>query len=426
MWGIIFILIICVFSGAHAAEVENLRMWSAPERTRVVFDISEPLEARVFTMRGPDRVVIDLSDTSTRKPLHLPARDQRRVKGLRHARRGQRDLRIVLDLTRPVTVRKTLLRPNQQYGHRLVFDLIEKEPTAPVIDPLARPDPSAPHDFVVAIDAGHGGEDVGAIGRSGVYEKDVVLAVARELARLVNAQDGMRAVMIREGDYYVGLRQRMDKARENKADLFVSIHANAFRDPRVAGSSVYVLSQRGASSEAARWLAEDENASDLVGGVTLEDKDDVLKSVLIDLSQTASIEASTGAAQDVLTALKGLGGVQKEQVQHAGFVVLKSPDIPSMLVETAYISNPADEKRLRTEDYRRRLAGALFGGIRQYFQTAYAPGTQLAEQREHKVSRGDTLSGIAKQYDVTPRSIRLANSIDDGNLLKTGVVLKIP
>jgi N-acetylmuramoyl-L-alanine amidase len=425
MRGSIFILITCVLTGAHAAEVQNLRMWSAPERTRVVFELSESPEVRFFTMRDPERLVIDFTGTYTRKPLTLPSRDQRRVAVLRYARRGEHDLRVVLDLNKTVEVRKMLLQPNRQYAHRLVFDLIDPESAQPPAEAAADTDTREARGFVVAVDAGHGGEDVGAIGPSGVYEKDIALAVARELATLINQQEGMRAVLIRDGDYYVGLRQRMEKAREHKADLFVSVHADAFRDARVRGATVYVLSQRGASSEAARWVAESENASDLVGGVTLEDKDDVLRSVLIDLSQTASLEASIDAATDILSALERLGKVHKKKVQHAGFVVLKSPDIPSLLVETAYISNPADEKRLRSKRYRRELAGALFTGISEYFEISASSDTRLAGRREHKVTRGDTLSAIAEQYDVSLESIKLANNMN-GDLVKTGAVLRIP
>ncbi|MGR9089161.1 MAG: N-acetylmuramoyl-L-alanine amidase, partial [Gammaproteobacteria bacterium] len=317
----------------------------------------------------------------------------------------------------------------KQYGHRLVLNLTGgKSPARAAGAPAARavrPDSGGSRDIVVAVDAGHGGEDVGAIGPSGVYEKDIVLAISRELVAAINRLDGMRGVLVRNGDYYVGLRSRMVKARAAEADLFVSIHADAFKDRRVRGSSVYVLSQRGASSEAARWLAENENASDLIGGVSLDDKDDVLKSVLLDLSQTASLDASIDAANAILSGLKRLGKVHKRDVQHAGFMVLKSPDIPSLLIETAFISNPDEERRLRSKAFQRELAASMAAGIRAYFEQNTPPGTRLAEARRHRVSRGDTLSVIADRYDVSMESIKLANNLS-GDGVRLGEVLKIP
>ena len=284
-----------------------------------------------------------------------------------------------------------------------------------------------PRDVVIAIDAGHGGHDVGAIGPKGTYEKNIVLQISKELAATINKQHGLRAILTRGGDEYVALRERMNRARRQEADLFISIHADAFRDRRVRGSSVYVLSQHGASSEAARWLAENENAADLVGGVSLGDKDAVVKSVLIDLSQTASIDASIDAADTVLAALKKIGKVHKPTVQHAGFMVLKSPDIPSLLVETAFISNPTEEARLRSRSYQRKLARALTKGIVHYFNENPLPETRFAEnyQRQHRVSRGDTLSEIAERYAVSMESIKLANEMSRDRV-RTGEILTIP
>ena len=233
--------------------------------------------------------------------------------------------------------------------------------------------------MIIAIDAGHGGEDPGAIGKNGTREKDVVLAIARALAQRVDAEPGMKAVLTRNGDYFVPLRDRMRRARAQQADLFVSIHADSIRDRSVDGSSVYILSQRGATDEAARWLAERENASDLVGGVSLEDKDDVLASVLLDLSQSASLSASQAAAEHVLHQLNLVGEIRKPLVQQARFVVLKSPDIPSMLVETAYISNPQEEQRLRGAAHQGKLAAAIHQGLREYFYSDPPAGTRIAQ-----------------------------------------------
>jgi N-acetylmuramoyl-L-alanine amidase len=278
-----------------------------------------------------------------------------------------------------------LTAPNSRYGYRLVVDLAG--PAA--MPPAAASGPSQPvkvehapadtRDLIIAIDAGHGGEDPGAIGVNGTREKDVVFAIAKELALRVNGETGMRAIMTRSGDYFVPLRERMQRARAQQADLFVSIHADSIVDRRVDGSSVYILSQRGASDEASRWLAERENASDLIGGVSLDDKDDVLASVLLDLSQSAAMSASETAAEQVLRELNQVGEVRKHQVQQARFMVLKSPDIPSMLVETAYISNPQEEQRLRTQSQQSKLAAAIHQGLRAYFYANPPAGTRIAQ-----------------------------------------------
>jgi len=293
--------------------------------------------------------------------------------------------------------------------------------------PIKSIDENGLRDVVIAIDAGHGGEDPGAKGRGGTYEKTVVLGIARKLAAMVKKETGMRPVLIRNGDYYLGLRKRMKKAREKRADVFISIHADAFRDPRVNGASVYTLSQRGASSEAARWLAEQENSADLVGGVKLEDKDDLLASVLLDLSQTATLQASHQLAKNVFGRLKKIGKTHKRRVQQAGFVVLKSPDIPSVLVETAYISNPSEERKLRSSKHQEKIAKAIMSGIRDYFRLHAPPGTMLAKMspREYTISRGDTLGQIAQRYQISLRSLRSANGLS-GDRIRVGQVLRIP
>jgi N-acetylmuramoyl-L-alanine amidase len=266
---------------------------------------------------------------------------------------------------------------------------IETTPVAPkAVLPEHAPVDSN-RDIIVAVDAGHGGVDPGAIGRNGTYEKDVTLAIARALAERINDEPGMRAVLIRNSDTFVVLRDRMVRARKAKADLFVSVHADSIRDRSITGASVYVLSDRGASSEAARWLAERENAADLAGGVSLDDKDESLASVLLNLSQTASLSASMTAAERVLTELDQTFGVRKSRVQQAGLVVLKSPDIPSMLVETGYISNPGEEARLKSRKGQQRLADSIFTGLRGYFEVNPPPGTRLAHMRR------STLAGVA-------------------------------
>ncbi len=420
-------LLFVFLATSHAAsvDVQNLRMWQAPGETRLVFDIAAPVKHTVFTLTSPDRVVIDLKNASLSRPLTQPADDDKVLAEIRTAVRPNGDLRVVLDLKTRVRPKSFLLRPNRSYGHRLVMDLLKSEGRAASRRTSAWPRGGRLRDVVIAIDAGHGGEDPGATGRRGAREKDVVFAIAKELQRQMRREPGMRPVMVRKGDYYVRLRKRIDIARAHRADLFVSIHADAFRDRRVRGSSVYALSQHGASSEAARWLAERENSADLIGGVSLDDKDDLLASVLLDLSQTATIEASLGVGDEVLRGLRRLGKTHKSRVQQAGFAVLKSPDIPSVLVETAFISNPQEEKRLRDPRHQRRLAAAILKGIRAYFHSHAPPGTYLAA-REHVIRRGDTLSQIAARYGVSLKTLQLANKIENSNRLKVGEVLHIP
>lgn len=430
---LVFILAACLTHGAlaDAAKVNNVRVWSAPDSTRVVFDMSRPVEHNVIMLKNPFRAVIDLENTDfDAGRVDKPGRGDHYLQRIRTGVHKS-NLRIVLDLKKFARTKIFQLPPNKRYGHRLVVDLFDKEQDDGETQPQAvhQGKPNRARDVIIAVDAGHGGEDPGASGPSGTYEKDVVLKLARKLGELINAEHGMRAVMIREGDYYLGLRQRIEKARKYQADLFISLHADAFRDPRVHGSSVYVLSQRGASSEHARWLAERENASDLIGGVSLDNKDNVLASVLLDLSQTASLEASIDVADRVLDGLGRVGKLHKHQVESAAFAVLKSPDIPSMLVETAYISNPTEEKNLRSSRHQRKVAGAILDGLRSYFWERPPEGTLLAEEednrRKHVIARGDTLSGIAHRYRVSLQRLRSMNSLDS-DMIRVGQVLTIP
>nr|VFJ60400.1 MAG: N-acetylmuramoyl-L-alanine amidase [Candidatus Kentron sp. FW] len=390
---------------ASLAEVENLRMWPAPDHTRVVFDISKPVTHSLFTLRAPDRVVIDIPNIHMGLLPSKPSAADPLLRRIRFAsHNGRRDLRIVLDLKRPVRPKSFLLKPNRNYGYRLVVDLFKTEKpraykkpapkpsisSAPLKKPLASkppaPKPRAqapikPRQVIVAIDPGHGGEDPGASGRRGTREKDVVLAIGKKLKTLLNRKYGIKAFLVRTGDYYISLKKRKRIARKHKADLLISIHADAFRDPLVYGSSVYVLSERGASSESAKWLADRENSADLVGGVSLDDKDDLLASVLLDLSQTATLSASIQLGTDIFNELKKLGKTHKRRIQRAGFVVLKSPDIPSVLVETAFISNPHEERRLRNPKHQMRVAKAILTGVLRYLKNNAPQDTLLAVRK---------------------------------------------
>jgi N-acetylmuramoyl-L-alanine amidase len=370
-------LVSALLSPAHAVDVRAIRLWAGPDSTRVVLDLSGSAQHSLQVLKHPDRVVLDVPAARLAGNTRAAPAGTGAVKQVRVARRASGELRIVLDLARPIRAKSFLAAPNARYGYRLVIDLgVSQGVDTPIKAEHARPDA---RNLVIAIDAGHGGEDPGAIGKHGTREKDVVLAIARELALKVGAEPGMRAVLIRNGDYFVPLRDRMRRARAQQADLFVSIHADSIRDRRVDGSSVYILSQRGATDEASRWLAERENASDLIGGVSLDDKDDVLASVLLDLSQSAALSASQVAAERVLRQLNRVGEVRKPQVQQARFMVLKSPDIPSMLVETAYISNPQEELRLRAHPQQAKLAAAIHQGVHDYFYANPPAGTRVAQ-----------------------------------------------
>ena len=392
----------------RSIEVRAAAAGNAAPRAQAVLALSGVTRYTLSRLDHPERVIIDLGATR----LALGARIQRDndlVTGVRTGARPGGGLRVVLELSRHMPSCAAWDRSASRA--RLIIALGERAdcstealaaqtssaakssassavlgPSGPAANDVSAAVVRAAHaprfedrPVIIAVDAGHGGEDPGAIGHRGTREKDVTLAIARALARRIDAEPGMRAVLTRDADRFIALRERILRARRAQADLFVSIHADSIANRDISGSSVYVLSERGATDENARWLAERENAADLKGGVKLDDKDNVLASVLLDLSQTASISASMVAAQRVIRALDQVGEVRKAQVQQAGFVVLKSPDIPSMLIETAYISNPREEQRLRTERQQSALADAIFGGLRTYFADNPPPGTRLAQ-----------------------------------------------
>lgn len=392
-------------------EIVSARLWPAQEYTRLTLESQSPITHNVFTIGGPDRLVLDLEDTDSNAAVEsLPFKispDDPYVSGIRIGRFKPGTVRLVLDLKTQVKPQTFMLQPIGEYGYRLVLDIYPAEPVDPITallennkpatvpapppagppaatdksatvpnttpaDPKApkKPAPAQPEVIrlvTVAIDAGHGGEDPGAKGRSGTYEKHVTLAMARKLKALVDSEPNMRGILIRDGDYYVPLANRVIKARKVQADLFVSIHADAFIKPHARGSSVFALSERGASSAAAGWLAKKENEADLIGGVNIDVDDPTLKQVLLDLSQTATINDSLKLARSVLGEIGGINELHKAHVEQAGFAVLKAPDIPSILVETAFLTNPDEERRLKDEKYQDKMAQAILAGIRKYF-----------------------------------------------------------
>lgn len=444
-------LFVAMAADAMAAEVQGVRLWRAPDNTRLVFDLAGPVQHSVFVLTAPDRLVIDIPAGQMKAALDQLSIENTPIKGLRSAQRTPTELRIVVDLSSRVTPRSFSLPPNQQYGHRLVVDLYGEgaAPDAPnaasttaAVPPVRiAPSPSAKRDVLIAIDAGHGGEDPGALGPRGLREKDVVLAIARELQRQINAEKGFKAQLVRTGDYFIPLRKRTDIARKMGADLFVSIHADAAPRTTASGASVFALSNRGATSETARWLADTENRSDLIGGdggVSLDGKNPMLAGVLLDLSMTASLSSSLEVGQKVLTQMGRVTPLHKRRVEQAGFMVLKSPDIPSILVETGFITNPAEANKLQKVSHQQALARSIHQGIRQFFHNSPPPGTLLAWERDakliaeaapmtrtHVVSAGENLLQIAQRYQISLASLRRANDLDN-DMIRIGQSLRIP
>jgi N-acetylmuramoyl-L-alanine amidase len=425
------VLLLAAAAAEAATTVENVRIWSENGKTRVVLDLSHPVKHNIFTLRGPDRLVVDLKDGRLAASFAAMPGGVGSVNNIRSGVLANGQLRVVLDLNENVRSRSFTAGPNSQYGDRLVIDLERSGALQTVKRASEAYTPG--RDVVIAIDAGHGGHDPGAVGRGKTREKDVALAVSRELAARINAEHGMKAVLIRSGDYYVDHRRRMEIAHNNKADLFISIHADAVKDRRANGATVYALSLKGASDEEARLLAERENKSVQIGTVSLDGRDEVLASVLLDLSQSAALSRSLDVGSKVIGEMSKITKVRRRNVQQAGLLVLKSPEMTSILIETAYISNPSEEKLLRSKSHQAKLAKAILAGVRNYFYTNPPSGTQIAMDVRrapaghvrHKIARGDTVSELAERYDVSAAQIRSTNKLSNDNI-RIGQVLSIP
>lgn len=524
---------------AQTADILNVRIWQAPDNTRLVFDLSTPVQYKAFQVENPNRLVLDISNSVIHADLAALDIKGSLIEGLRSGIQDGTTTRIVIDLKQKLPFRDFSLAPNKQYGNRLVVDLLTPDSAAPVIAPAVvsapslpaavqttsvstnpsslnsavpvvtatpvvgpssannQPKPAVPisspslganggaapavstapvqvvstgvvspsapaapviqaqplksenyRDIIIAVDAGHGGEDPGAIGAGGLREKDVVLSIARQLAQMLDKEPGFKAYLTRRGDYYVDLRKRTRLAREANADMFVSIHADAFKNDSARGASVWTLSERGATSEMGRWLAQTENNADLiggVGGVSLDDKDEVLAGVLLDLSMTGTLKLSDQVGKDVLGQVGRIARLHKNHVERAGFVVLKSPDIPSILVETGFISNSHEASQLRTKSYQQQLATSIFNGIKHHFYSQPQPNTWIAAKVRqpdlpvisatalkpadrvlYKVGPGDTLSAIAARNKVSLSRLLRENDLDHQTVIKVGQVLVIP
>ena len=405
-FALIFLLLVVAGSAQAGTQIASARVWSALDYTRVTLETATPVRHSLLTLKDPDRLVLDLQGVDITAILtglsdRIGTTDPY-IKGVRVGRFKPDVVRLVFDLKSEVKPQVFALAPVGDYGHRLVLDLYPLVPPDPLLafldkhqaqrdESAAPPDPTAPRIkvqplpvpgpalppslsgpdprrlIIVAVDAGHGGEDPGARGRAGTNEKDVTLAIAQKLKARIDQEPGMRAILTRDGDYFVPLHMRVEKARRVRADLFVSIHADAWVRPDANGSSVFALSENGASSAAARWLAKRENDADLIGGVNLQGKDQYLAMTLADLSLTAQINDSLKLGRAVLDELGGINNLHKPHVEQAGFAVLKAPNIPSILVETAFISNPQEERKLKSNGYQERMADAVFTGIKRYF-----------------------------------------------------------
>lgn len=520
--GAVALLALAPFCAARSADVKSARVWAGPEYTRVVLDVSGPITYKI--KQDGDQLTIDVDGSSLSSGFSSPGA-QGLYKGMSGSRQGS-NARLTARIDPASSVKSFLLKPQADYGYRLVVDLYpgsggvakasmpksapaaddDGASTTAAVEAAPAPPPPAPEPaaaparksslkptqsgmastraaaallngerkVVIAIDAGHGGEDPGAHGPGGTLEKNVTLAVARQLAEQINQQPGMRAVLTRSADFFIPLAQRYQIARNNSADLFISIHADAFINGDARGSSVWVLSPRGKTSMAARWLADGQNRADLIGGVTLDDKNDGLAAVLLDLQQGYSMQASETVAGNVLKALGNLGPTHRGYVERANFVVLRSPDVPSILVETAFISNPEEERKLRDPSHQSRLATAVMNGVRSYFEATPPPGSWFAAQAArrsgvatalassqgddddtsakatravaqamasskgesaraddgvrdmHRVERGESLRSIARQYGVSVNALKSANRLSGDSSVRVGMTLAIP
>jgi N-acetylmuramoyl-L-alanine amidase len=407
------------------AQIQDIRLAKNKGYVRLVFDLDSIADHSIFTLHNPERVVLDIKSTDMPHGMVDQVQANSLIRSIRSGVRNGNDLRVVFDLSQRVSPRSFLLAPSGKSGHRLVVDLHDKKQSA--AKQSVKVKKSSKRDVIIAIDAGHGGKDPGATGRSGTHEKYVTLQIAKRLEKSINQQRGMKAVLIRKNDRFMRLRDRIHKARDYHADMMISLHADSFPDPRARGSSIYALSVDGASSETARMLAEKENAADLLfGDFDLAIEDQMVKEVLFDLSLTGTIESSLDIGSEILHQIKSVNRVHKKNVQQAGFAVLKAPNIPSILIETAFISNPREEKNLRSASHQKKVAKAITRGVNKYFSRKAPPGTWLASSEgEYSVADGDNVRSVAKKHNVKEAELRARNALYVDNLV-AGQMIHIP
>ncbi|MCY4045755.1 MAG: N-acetylmuramoyl-L-alanine amidase [Cellvibrionales bacterium] len=419
---------------AETTNIHGLRVSSDSGSARLVFDLNKASDHKLFMLSNPDRMVLDIENASLDKDITSTTFNHLPIQRCRTAKKRNNVIRVVFDLDSPLKAKSFLLPKNDQGVSRLVIDL-DYKPKHPVPEKKVAASienvQKVKRDLIIAIDAGHGGEDPGAVGVNRMHEKRVVYAISKKLAKYFEARKGYQPIMIRTGDYFIPLAERRNIAKQKNADVFISIHADSFTKKKAHGASVFTLSTKGASSASAKFLAERENKADLVGGVSLADKDDVLSSVLVDLSMTYKMESSVDVAEEVLSELGKVTTLHGNRVEHAAFSVLKSLDIPSILVETGFMSNPKEAKNLSSSRFQSKIARAIFNGVDNYFKKKAPEDTYIASAFRHNraviyvVERGDTLSQIAMKYDVHLDQLMEFNRLQTKNLA-IGQTLQIP
>jgi N-acetylmuramoyl-L-alanine amidase len=412
--------------------IEGLRIWPSPDTTRLVFDLSDTPEYTYFTLKNPQRLVIDIENTPDNFDFSTIVNESKLVKKVRYSTaKNSQSVRVVVELNKKLEKNIFALPPTAPYGNRLVIDLNDSDSSAPQI--VLNSKSTTDRDIVIVIDAGHGGEDPGSVGPSGSYEKNITLGIAKRLESLINKEKGMRAVMTRTGDYYISPNKRPQLARKHKADMFVSIHADAFTTPHPRGASVWVLSMKRANTELGRWMERTERHSELLGGAAeiIQDtaNERYLAQALLDMSMDHSLTTSYNVSRDMIKHLSKVTKLHKKTPQAASLAVLTSPDIPSILVETGFISNPQEEKNLNWSQYRQRLAQSVFNGLRQHFTSSPPDGSLWAkwkqEKRTHRVRSGESLSLLAQRYNVQISTLKKANNLNT-DVVRIGQVLMIP
>jgi N-acetylmuramoyl-L-alanine amidase len=412
--------------------IEGLRIWPSPDTTRLVFDLSDTPEYTYFTLKNPQRLVIDIENMPNNFDFSTIVNESKLVKKVRYSTaKNSQSVRVVVELNKKLEKNIFALPPTAPYGNRLVIDLNDPDSSAPQI--VLNSKSTTDRDIVIVIDAGHGGEDPGSVGPSGSYEKNITLGIAKRLESLISKEKGMKAVMTRTGDYYISPNKRPQLAREHKADMFVSIHADAFTTPHPRGASVWVLSMKRANTELGRWLERTERHSELLGGAAeiIQDtaNERYLAQALLDMSMDHSLTTSYNVSRDMIKHLSKVTKLHKKTPQAASLAVLTSPDIPSILVETGFISNPQEEKNLNWSQYRQRLAQSVFNGLRQHFTSSPPDGSLWAkwkqEKRTHRVRSGESLSLLAQRYNVQISTLKKANNLNT-DVVRIGQVLMIP
>ena len=434
-FGLFILALVLGFSNTlFAATVDSVRIWNAPDSTRLVFDLSSPVNHKMFTLKSPDRLVIDINDSSMKADIRQIDFSGSPIAHFRHGQRQGDNLRIVLDMKKKVHSRSFFLKAQSGKKDRLVIDLDNLTQQRVKTVASATAEPKQARDIIITLDAGHGGEDPGAVGPKKLYEKDIVLKIAKELKALIDQAPGYTATMTRTGDYFVPLRERSKHARNVRADLFISIHADGFHNPKARGAAVFALSLNGATSESARILAARENNADIIGGVgnvAIDDMEQDLAQVIVDLSMTATLASSLDVGERVLNKMGKIARLHKGYIEQAGFLVLKSPDVPSILVETGLITNPEEARKLNSLSHRKKLAKSIFIGVEDYFQENPPTGTLIAKNQKDRgaftyvVSRGDTLSDIAQRYGTSVSALKRINRLSDASR-QIGQKLSIP